>query len=89
MHVTYWRPDTFDYRQIDPEAPDADLDVSQMECEAVPRGIPGCQCTRPTGHPDDEHRAVFGQLGDGPPRLSRSRGPTSARGPEPTTPGRP
>jgi len=67
VHITYRRPSTMGARRVDPNAPDADLDISQMECEAVPRGIPGWQCTRSTGHPDDEHRAVFGQLGDGPP----------------------
>ena len=67
VHVTYRRPDTFGSQLIDPEAPGAALDISQRECGAVPGGIPGWQCTRPAGH-DDEHRAVFGQLGDGPPQ---------------------
>ncbi|NRD26495.1 hypothetical protein [Frigoribacterium sp. VKM Ac-2836] len=46
----------------------ADLDPAGYEGEAETvdvGGTPRC-CTRGRGHTDDEHRAVFGQLGDGP-----------------------
>jgi hypothetical protein len=65
VHITYRRPNTLGARRLDPNAPAADLDVKQMECEAAPASIPGWQCTRPLGH-EGEHRAVFGGLGDGP-----------------------
>jgi hypothetical protein len=66
--ITYSRPQDLDPQQLDPEAPAPDLDPTGYECEAETVDVLGTRwsCTRRRAHTDDEHRAVFGLLGDGP-----------------------
>jgi hypothetical protein len=66
--ITYSRPQGLDPQQLDSEAPAPDLDPTGYECEAETVDVLGTpwSCTRRRGHAEDEHRAVFGQLGDGP-----------------------
>ncbi|RPE73733.1 hypothetical protein [Frondihabitans sp. PhB161] len=68
MIMNYSRPQGLDPQQLDPAAPAADLDPTGDECQAETVDVDGTpwSCTRRPGHTDDEHRAVFGQLGDGP-----------------------
>jgi hypothetical protein len=68
--ITYTRPKALGLSKLDPNAPDADLDPTAYECEAETVDVLGTRwsCTRRQGHTDDEHRAVYGQLGDGPPQ---------------------
>jgi hypothetical protein len=66
--ITYSRPQDLAPKQLDPAAPAADLDPDGYECQAETVDVIGTpwSCTRRPAHTDDEHRAVFGQLGDGP-----------------------
>lgn len=68
MLISYSRPQDLDPQQLDPGAPAADLNPTGHECEAQTVDVLGTpwSCTRRPGHTDDEHQAVFGQLGDGP-----------------------
>jgi len=67
MHITYERPTTIG-EQIDPAAPDADLDPTGAECAATTNDVGGLEwrCTRRPNHTDDEHRAAFDVHGGGP-----------------------
>jgi len=85
--ITYNRPQDLDPKQLDPAAPAADLDPAGYERQAETVDVLGTpwNCTRRRAHSDDEHRAVFSQLGDGPTEANTIAPdvPSSFREPDP------
>lgn len=67
MTITYYRPDTLGYDEIDPAAPLADLSPLGHDCGAA-IDVDGVDwwCTRAPHAAEGEHRAAYDRDGDGP-----------------------